>query len=384
MLDMGFIHDIRKILALLPERRQNLLFSATFSTEIRRLADGLLDDPASVQVTPRNTPTELVTQVVHLVDRERKRELLTHLDRAPAGSTRRSSSRARSTVPTGSPSSSSATASPPPRSTATRASPSASARWPTSRPAGSRSSSRPTSPRAASTSRRCRTSSTSSCRWSPRTTSTASAGPGAPASTATPSRWSASTRLKLLARHRARAGPPDPARDDRGLRARSADPTRADPAGRAGWIPPVALDVGRRCATTRRRATTRRWSQARWRPPSRWCHASCRRAGRGRCPPPRCRAPTRRSSTRRRSARWSTSGQSRRGFRRSATTGAGDRQRRRSATGLRWPAIRTADRRRRPVPIGRTGRRLRPAATVEPGHGHARRASGATRKRPRG
>ena len=79
MLDMGFIRDIRKVIALLPPRRQNLLFSATFSDEIRRLADGLLDNPASVQVTPRNTPTELVTQVVHMVDRERKRELLSHL-----------------------------------------------------------------------------------------------------------------------------------------------------------------------------------------------------------------------------------------------------------------------------------------------------------------
>ncbi len=79
MLDMGFIRDIRKVLAVLPARRQNLLFSATFSNEIRRLADGLLDNPASVQVTPRNTPTELVTHVVHMVDRERKRELLSHL-----------------------------------------------------------------------------------------------------------------------------------------------------------------------------------------------------------------------------------------------------------------------------------------------------------------
>jgi ATP-dependent RNA helicase RhlE len=79
MLDMGFIRDITKILALLPARRQNLLFSATFSNEIRRLADGLLHEPASVQVTPRNTPTELVTHVVHMVDRERKRDLLTHL-----------------------------------------------------------------------------------------------------------------------------------------------------------------------------------------------------------------------------------------------------------------------------------------------------------------
>jgi ATP-dependent RNA helicase RhlE len=81
MLDMGFIRDIRRILALLPPRRQNLLFSATFSTEIRRLADGLLDRPAQVQVTPRNTTVELVRQVVHPVDRERKRELLSHLIR---------------------------------------------------------------------------------------------------------------------------------------------------------------------------------------------------------------------------------------------------------------------------------------------------------------
>jgi ATP-dependent RNA helicase RhlE len=84
MLDMGFIRDIRSILALLPDRRQNLLFSATFSREIRGLAEGLLDRPASVQVTPRNTPTELVRQVVHPVDRSRKRELLSHLVRTHA------------------------------------------------------------------------------------------------------------------------------------------------------------------------------------------------------------------------------------------------------------------------------------------------------------
>jgi ATP-dependent RNA helicase RhlE len=82
MLDMGFIRDIRKVLDLLPPQRQNLLFSATFSDEIRRLASGLLDHPATVQVTPRNTPTELVTQVIHPVDRERKRELLSHLIRS--------------------------------------------------------------------------------------------------------------------------------------------------------------------------------------------------------------------------------------------------------------------------------------------------------------
>ncbi len=79
MLDMGFIHDIRKVLALLPKRRQNLLFSATFSEEIKQLADRLLDNPALIEVARRNTATELVAQVVHPVDRERKRELLSFL-----------------------------------------------------------------------------------------------------------------------------------------------------------------------------------------------------------------------------------------------------------------------------------------------------------------
>jgi ATP-dependent RNA helicase RhlE len=81
MLDMGFIRDIRRVLALLPARRQNLLFSATFSDEIRELADGLLDRPATVQVTPRNTTAELIRQVAIPVDRDRKRELLVHLVR---------------------------------------------------------------------------------------------------------------------------------------------------------------------------------------------------------------------------------------------------------------------------------------------------------------
>jgi ATP-dependent RNA helicase RhlE len=82
MLDMGFIRDIRRILALLPAHRQNLLFSATFSDDIRALAGGLLRDPAAVQIARRNAPIELVRQVVHPVDRERKRELLSHLIRS--------------------------------------------------------------------------------------------------------------------------------------------------------------------------------------------------------------------------------------------------------------------------------------------------------------
>jgi ATP-dependent RNA helicase RhlE len=79
MLDMGFIRDIRRILAMLPVRRQNLLFSATFSDEIRALANGLLDRPAQIEVAQRNTPTELVTHAIYPVDRARKRELLSHL-----------------------------------------------------------------------------------------------------------------------------------------------------------------------------------------------------------------------------------------------------------------------------------------------------------------
>jgi ATP-dependent RNA helicase RhlE len=79
MLDMGFINDIRKVLALLPSKRQNLLFSATFSAEIRALAADFLHEPAYVQVTPKNTAAELVRQVVIPVDRSRKRELLSQL-----------------------------------------------------------------------------------------------------------------------------------------------------------------------------------------------------------------------------------------------------------------------------------------------------------------
>lgn len=79
MLDMGFIRDIRKIIALLPGKRQNLLFSATFSPEIRELAAGLLHEPQSVDVAPRNTAAETVSQRVIDVDREKKRDLLLHL-----------------------------------------------------------------------------------------------------------------------------------------------------------------------------------------------------------------------------------------------------------------------------------------------------------------
>lgn len=79
MLDMGFIRDIRKILALLPKKRQNLLFSATFSDEIQSLAEKLLNNPVMIEVALRNATADKVTHRVHPVDRERKRELLVHL-----------------------------------------------------------------------------------------------------------------------------------------------------------------------------------------------------------------------------------------------------------------------------------------------------------------
>ena len=79
MLDMGFIHDIKKILAMLPPKRQNLLFSATFSSEIKNLADRLLNNPTLIEVARRNTTAEQVSQLVYPVDNGRKRELLTHL-----------------------------------------------------------------------------------------------------------------------------------------------------------------------------------------------------------------------------------------------------------------------------------------------------------------
>jgi ATP-dependent RNA helicase RhlE len=78
MLDMGFIRDIRKVIKAIPKKRQNLLFSATFSNEIRRLAADLRDAPTEIQVATRNTTADRVKQLVHPVDKSRKRELLSH------------------------------------------------------------------------------------------------------------------------------------------------------------------------------------------------------------------------------------------------------------------------------------------------------------------
>ena len=86
MLDMGFVHDVKKILALVPREKQSLLFSATFSEEIRDLANGLLRNPQSIQVTPSNTTVESITQVVHPVGRGKKKALLAHIIEAHAWS----------------------------------------------------------------------------------------------------------------------------------------------------------------------------------------------------------------------------------------------------------------------------------------------------------
>ena len=79
MLDMGFIHDIRRIIKLLPKKRQTLLFSATFSNEIRKLSQGLLHAPAHIDVAPRNTTAERISQLVHPVEKSNKRALLSWL-----------------------------------------------------------------------------------------------------------------------------------------------------------------------------------------------------------------------------------------------------------------------------------------------------------------
>ena len=79
MLDMGFIHDVKKVLALVPKEKQSLLFSATFSDEIRDLAATLLKNPQSIQVTPSNTTVQRISQVIHPVGRGKKKEVLVHI-----------------------------------------------------------------------------------------------------------------------------------------------------------------------------------------------------------------------------------------------------------------------------------------------------------------
>jgi len=82
MLDMGFIHDIKKVLAILPAQKQSLLFSATFSDDIKALADRLLNAPALIEVARRNATADTIAQKIHPVGRDRKKELLAHLIRS--------------------------------------------------------------------------------------------------------------------------------------------------------------------------------------------------------------------------------------------------------------------------------------------------------------
>ena len=79
MLDMGFVHDIKKVLAVLPPKKQSLLFSATFSDDIKALAERLLNKPAVIEVARRNATADTIAQKVHPVDRDAKKDLLTHL-----------------------------------------------------------------------------------------------------------------------------------------------------------------------------------------------------------------------------------------------------------------------------------------------------------------
>ena len=186
MLDMGFLPDITRIVEQLPANRQTLLFSATFSAEIRRLAAKLLPIPVSVDVAPQMTARPNWSPRSSTWSTTTASASCWPSWSAGATCIRCSSSRAPSCRRDASLRSSIVTASPPSPFTAIAASPTASARWPASRPATCRCSWRPTSPRAASTSRRCRWSSTTSCRTPPTTTCIASAAPAAPAPWAVP------------------------------------------------------------------------------------------------------------------------------------------------------------------------------------------------------
>ena len=180
MLDMGFIHDIKRVLALLPPKRQNLLFSATFTDEIKRARRQAAQQAAVIEVARRNADRRGRSRRRVHPGRSRSEEGAARApDQQPrlapgAGLHAHEARRepARRVLRT-------SRASPRSRSTATRARARARRRSPSSSAASCRCWSRPTSRRAASTSTSCRTSSTSSCRTCPRTTCTASAAPAA-------------------------------------------------------------------------------------------------------------------------------------------------------------------------------------------------------------
>ena len=198
MLDLGFVKPIRRIVRDLPNKRQNLFFSATMPTDIRKLAGELLRDPVEVAVTPVAKTADRVDQQIIFVDAPRKRDMLVELftdaemsrvhrlhphqarRRPRRADARRGGDRARSP------------------STATRARASASARSPRSAAARRARWSPPTSPRAASTSTGSAMSSISNCPRSPRPTCTGSAAPRAPATAATRFRCATATERELL------------------------------------------------------------------------------------------------------------------------------------------------------------------------------------------
>jgi ATP-dependent RNA helicase RhlE len=193
MLDMGFVHDVKKVLARLPAKRQNLLFSATFSKDITDLAGKLLHNPERIEVTPPNTTVERIEQRVFRLPASHKRALLAHLITAGAWEqvlvftrTKHGANRLAEYLDKH--------GLPPSRSTATRARTPAPKPWPTSRPVKCASWSPPTSPPAAWTSTSCHTWSTSSCRTSTKTTCTVSAVLAVPVVRAKRSRWSRRTK----------------------------------------------------------------------------------------------------------------------------------------------------------------------------------------------
>ena len=232
MLDMGFIPTSARSSPCCPRRRQNLLFSATFSDEIRTLAERVLNDPATVEVAPaQHDRSRRSAQIVYPVDRERKRELLAHLIRRDDLRQVLVFTRTKIMARAGSPTGSTATAS---RRSAIHGD-----RTQPERDAGARGvqerraaacSSRPTSRRAASTSRTCRTSSTSSCRRRRRTTSTGSAAPAGPARPARPISLVCVDEAEYLRGHPAAAAQGDPLAGRGGFRA----PPRPGGSARAG------------------------------------------------------------------------------------------------------------------------------------------------------
>ena len=211
MLDMGFIHDVRRIVAAIPAKRQTLLFSATIPNDIVSLANSMLSNPVRVSVTPAMTTAEKVTQSVVFVARAEKRtRSRAHAPpRGDAARHRLHAHQARRQPPR--PSSSSAPASGRPPSTETSPRAPASARSSRSAAAPPACSSRPTSRRAASTSTASPTSSTSTCPTWPRATCTASVARVAPEPRGTRCRSAIRSTSEPAARHR-EAHPADVAR----------------------------------------------------------------------------------------------------------------------------------------------------------------------------